>query len=118
MPGADNDDGPVGMMTSTQSHDTASGDATVVADIFALLTPFNTQAIELTEATDINADLDVDSVIILDFLMTLEDKYDISIPINLVADVRTVGELAATVEQAISARANGGANGGSASGSV
>jgi acyl carrier protein len=101
-------------MTSTPADHAASGGDNVMGDIFDLLTPFNTQAIELTAATDINADLDVDSVIILNFLMTLEDKYDISIPINLVSDVRTVGELAATVEQAISDRANGG----SASGSV
>ena len=85
-----------------------------MGDIFDLLTPFNTQAIELTAATDINADLDVDSVVILDFLMTLEDKYDVSIPINLVGDVRTVGELTAMVEQAINDRADNG----SASGSV
>lgn len=101
-------------MTSTPADHAASGGDNVMRDIFDLLTPFNTQAIELTAATDINADLDVDSVVVLDFLMTLEDKYDISIPINLVADVRTVGELAATVEQAIHDRANGG----SASGSV
>ena len=85
-----------------------------MGDIFDLLTPFNTQAIELTAATDINADLDVDSVVILDFLMTLEDRYDVSIPINLVGDVRTVGELTAMVEQAINDRADSG----SASGSV
>jgi acyl carrier protein len=105
-------------MTSTPADRAASGGENVMGDIFDLLTPFNTKAIELTAATDINADLDVDSVVILDFLMTLEDKYDISIPINLVADVRTVGELAATVEQAIRDRATGGANGGSTSGSV
>ena len=92
---------PIDVMSDTQAND----DGTVIEVIFELLSPFNTQAVELTEATDINADLEVDSVIILDFLMTLEDKYDISIPINLVADVRTVGELAATVEQAVSDRA-------------
>ena len=101
------------MMSDTQ----ANSEETVIGEVFALLSPFNTQGIELTEATDINADLDVDSVIILDFLMTLEDKYDVSIPINLVADVRTVGELAATVEQAISDRAAR-LKSGSASGAV
>ncbi|MFP6742237.1 MAG: acyl carrier protein [Alphaproteobacteria bacterium] len=101
-------------MTSTPADHATSGGENVMGDIFDLLTPFNTQAIELTAATDINADLDVDSVVILDFLMTLEDKYDVSIPINLVADVRTVGELTAMVEQAINDRADSG----SASGSV
>jgi acyl carrier protein len=87
---------------------------TVIEDIYQLLGPFNTQGIELTEATDINADLNVDSVIILDFIMTLEDNYDISIPLNLLADVRTVGELAATVEQTRAAsRSDSGAKRGS-----
>ena len=101
-------------MTSTLADHATSGGENVMGDIFDLLTPFNTQAIELTAATDINADLDVDSVVLRDFLMTLEDKYDVSIPINLVGDVRTVGELTAMVEQAINDRADNG----SASGSV
>ena len=98
--------------------DTNGDTTTVIEDIYQLLGPFNTQGIELTEATDINADLNVDSVIVLDFIMTLEDKYDISIPLNLLSDVRTVGELAATVEQTVRAGADCQADGGDKSGSV
>jgi len=76
----------------------------VLEDIRDLLGPYNKKAIELTEATDINADLDIDSVAILDLLMTIEDAYNISIPINLLADVRTVGDLAATVREMIALR--------------
>lgn len=72
------------------------------------LTPYNKNSIALTEATDINADLNIDSVAILDLLMTIEDAYDISIPINLLADVRTVGDLAATVWRLIEARQKSG----------
>lgn len=101
-------------MTKARTNGAPSGSATVVAEVYAVLEPFNQNRIDLTERTDISADLNVDSVAVLDLLMTLEDKYDISIPMNLLADVRTVGELAATIEQAIDAKAatGGGANSG------
>lgn len=72
-----------------------------IRDQFA---PYNKSGIELTAATDINADLNIDSVAILDLLMTIEDAYDISIPINLLADVRTVGDLTSTVWDIIETR--------------
>ena len=66
------------------------GDPTKVFEqIREQLVPYNKNGIELTEATDINADLNIDSVAILDLLMNIEDAYEISIPINLLADVRT-----------------------------
>ena len=94
------------MTTGTQA---IAGDPAAVFDgIREQLAPYNKNGIELTEATDINADLNIDSVAILDLLMTIEDAYDISIPINLLADVRTVGELAATVQKMIEARPESG----------
>ena len=41
---------------------------------------------------------------ILDLLMTIEDAYEISIPINLLADVRTVGDLTDIVKRMIEAQ--------------
>lgn len=101
-------------MTQARTNGAPSGSGTVIAEIYSLLEPLNQNHIDLTEATDISADLNVDSVAVLDLLMTIEDKYDISIPMNLLADVRTVGELAATIEQTIGARATTG--GGAATG--
>jgi acyl carrier protein len=81
------------------------GDPTKVFEqISEQLAPFNKNGIELTEATDINADLNIDSVAILDLLMTIEDAYEISIPINLLADVRTVGDLTDIVKRMIEAQ--------------
>ena len=94
------------MTTATQ---TIAGDpAAVFAEIREQLAPYNKNGIAITEATDINADLNIDSVAILDLLMTIEDAYDISIPINLLADVRTVGDLTATVWEMIDARPENG----------
>ena len=42
-------------------------------------------------------DTGLDSTSVLDFVMELEDEFDISIPLDQIAEVRTVGELAAVV---------------------
>ena len=92
-------------MSALGTNGAPSRTGAVFEDVCGLLEPFNKNRIALIEATDISADLNVDSVAVLDLLMTIEDKYDISIPMNLLADVRTIGELAVTIERTIGARA-------------
>jgi acyl carrier protein len=72
--------------------------ADIVPVLVDLLKPFNTENKELTEATDIPAELNIDSVGVLDFIMEVEDHYDIEIPMNAVSNIRTVGELATFVQ--------------------
>jgi len=35
----------------------------------------------------------------MDLMMELEEKYDISIPLNLVPEIRSVADLAATIQR-------------------
>jgi acyl carrier protein len=65
----------------------------ITAEICTLLQPFNSKGIVLTRATDIPAELNIDSVGVLDFIMDVEDKFDIEIPMNVVAETHTVGDL-------------------------
>lgn len=69
----------------------------VVDDIAATLLPFKKSDIEITAATDIARDLNMDSLAVMDLLMELEDKFDVSIPLNMVPEIATVGQLAQTV---------------------
>lgn len=69
----------------------------VVADIATALVPFKKSEIEITAATDIARDLNMDSLAVMDLLMELEDKFDVSIPLNMVPEISTVGQLAQTV---------------------
>ena len=55
-------------------------------------------------------DTGLDSVSVMDFVMELEDEFDITIPLDQIADVRTVGDLADAVEAR--SRSNGVAMGG------
>ena len=48
-------------------------------------------------ATVISKDLSIDSLAIMDMIMELEDRFDVSIPMNTVAEIHTVDELADTI---------------------
>lgn len=43
-------------------------------------------------------DTGLDSVSVMDFVMELEDEFDITIPLDRTAEVRTVGDLANAVQ--------------------
>jgi acyl carrier protein len=70
----------------------------IIAVICKLLGPFNTEHKVLNAETDIPAELNIDSVGVLDFIMEVEDHFDIEIPMNVVSDTRTIGELATYVQ--------------------
>lgn len=69
-----------------------------VDQICNLLKPFNSTGAVLTAATDISSDLNIDSVTVMDFVMEVEDHFDIEIPLNLLSETRTIGDLAKIVE--------------------
>ena len=53
---------------------------------------------EVNAQTDLVGDLGLDSLQVMELLMEMEDAFDISIPVNVMADVRTVDELAGAVK--------------------
>jgi acyl carrier protein len=73
----------------------------ITTEICSLLAPHNKEGIQLKAETDIPAELNIDSVGVLDFIMDVEDKFDIEIPMNVVAETRTIGDLVKVVEARI-----------------
>ena len=69
-----------------------------VAEICKLLEPFNTDGTTLSPTTDISTDLNIDSVTVMDFVMEVEDHFDIEIPLNVLSETRTIADLAKVVE--------------------
>jgi acyl carrier protein len=55
--------------------------------------------VELNSGTRIVDDLELDSLAVMNFVMAVEDRYDISIPLDAIAEVETVADLVATVER-------------------
>lgn len=63
-----------------------------------LLAPLNKKGITLKPDTKISVELDIDSVAIMDFIMEVEDQFDIDIPLNVLQDTHTMSDLVQVVE--------------------
>ncbi|MCB1935174.1 MAG: acyl carrier protein [Nitrosomonas sp.] len=59
--------------------------------------------VNITAETNLISDLSIDSIKLLNLIMEIEDAFDISIPINALADVQTVHELACLIAKIKSA---------------
>ncbi len=57
--------------------------------------------VELHEDSDLATELGLDSFKVLDLLLDIEDEFDISMPVNLLADVHTVKDLATRVHSTV-----------------
>lgn len=57
----------------------------------------------ITAETNLISGLSIDSIKLLNLIMEIEDAFDISIPINALADVQTVHELASLISKIKSA---------------
>ena len=66
-----------------------------------LLRPFAAEGQEISEDTELVADLELSSLKIMDLLMEIEDHFDITVPMNILPDVRTVRDLATQLEKLI-----------------
>ena len=51
----------------------------------------------VTSDTNIARDLGLDSLAVMNFVMQLEDRFDVSIPMDRLAEIQTVNDLAAAV---------------------
>jgi len=71
----------------------------IFAKVCELLKPYNPENRPITMQSGIVSDLEVDSVAVFDLVMGLEDHYDVSIPMEMVSDIKTVGELCAAIKQ-------------------
>jgi acyl carrier protein len=62
-----------------------------------LLGPFNEKGLELKPETEIAVDLAIDSVSVMDFVMEVEDYFDIDIPLNVLSDTHTMQDMVRVV---------------------
>ena len=68
------------------------------ADISAVFEQVLGHPVQITDNTDIVEDLGMDSLGVMNFVMAIEDFYDISIPLDRIAQIETVGDLIHAVE--------------------
>jgi len=69
----------------------------VTERIALLLQRYNPGGLSIDVHTNLIADLRIDSVAAMDLIMEIEDSFGIEIPINLVPDLATFGDLISLV---------------------
>lgn len=67
--------------------------------LYSALAELNKKNVPLTEDTALVADIGLSSLEVMEFIEKIEDHFDISIPLNILPDVNTVGELARKVKE-------------------
>lgn len=67
------------------------------ARLLELIEPFNKKGVSVTEATSFADDLELDSLTVMDLVANIEDEWDINMPLNMLPDLETVGQLADAV---------------------
>ena len=67
--------------------------------LYSALESLNKKNLELSEHTELVADIGLSSLEVMEFIEKIEDHFDISIPLNILPDVNTIGELAKKVEE-------------------
>jgi acyl carrier protein len=69
-----------------------------IREICLHLAPYQAGEKPLTGETVIAKDLTIDSLAIMDMVMELEDRFDVSIPMSVIAEIHTVDQLADTIQ--------------------
>ena len=64
-----------------------------------LIEPFNKKGVEVDDSTTFAGDLEWDSLVVMDFVASVEDEFDILITMNMQAEIETVGQLVDAVEK-------------------
>lgn len=67
--------------------------------LYSALESGNKKNLELSESTSLVADIGLSSLEVMEFIEKIEDHFDISIPLNILPDVNTIGDLAVKVKE-------------------
>ncbi|HEY8351503.1 MAG TPA: acyl carrier protein [Sphingomonadales bacterium] len=73
----------------------------IFRQVVELIAPFNKKEVAITRDTSFSADLDLDSLAVMDLLAAIEDHFDITVPLNLLPDLEKVGQVSVAVEKII-----------------
>jgi len=72
---------------------------TILTELLETIRPLAPDADSLDEDTELMGNLGLDSMKVMNLLQEIEDHFDVSIPLNVLPDVRTLGDLAQKIHQ-------------------
>lgn len=72
----------------------------VLAQLIDILTPLvKNRQVAIGETTELTGQLAMDSLQVMDLVVAVEDHFDINVPLNALAEVKTVGDLAVQIQK-------------------
>ena len=74
-------------------------DAKILEEVTAILAPFVPAGQQISAETDMVADLGLDSLKVMKIVENVEDSFDISIPLNILPEVRTVADFVLQIQK-------------------
>lgn len=74
-------------------------DTRIIDRLIALAEPMAETDVALHPDTNLVDELCLDSTKVMNLLLELEDEFDVAIPLNALADVHTVGDLAELIRR-------------------
>jgi acyl carrier protein len=88
------------MFTPDEEQDWPMGDyQDILNQLCEIIKPSVKDGRQLEEDTDLVADLGLDSLKVMTLVEEVEDQFDISIPLNILANVRTIKDFALQLQQ-------------------
>ena len=67
--------------------------------IAELIAPLDRKGVTVGEDTSFSNDLEMDSLTVMDLVANIEDEWDIVLPLNMLPELETVGQVADAVKK-------------------
>jgi acyl carrier protein len=71
----------------------------IVAIVIDLVRPLAPEGRGVKEDTDLVADLEFDSLKVMNLIEQVEDRFDVSVPLNILPDIRTVRDFTVQLQK-------------------
>jgi acyl carrier protein len=69
----------------------------IFARLVELIAPYDKKGLAIGEDTSFANDLELDSLTVMDLVANIEDEWDIVMPLNMLPELETVGQVADAV---------------------
>jgi acyl carrier protein len=71
----------------------------ILSIVIDLVRPLAPEGRGVQEETDLVADLEFDSLKVMDLIEQVEDRFDVSVPLNILPDIRTVQDFTVQLQK-------------------
>ncbi|MDF1587591.1 MAG: acyl carrier protein [Gammaproteobacteria bacterium] len=73
----------------------------IIPVLYTELAAITKATVAIDENTELTGDLKLDSLQMMELLLIIEDHFDISVPVNVLSDVKTIKDFALQIENLI-----------------